>query len=485
VLPLEQDASGVSQVKNGADTQLPTEAQDRETIAIASAIAPIPTGMPNVPPAMPTVAKSNKWRRWLSRGVILGMTGVLSATLGGFIGMVMPLAGAAQQDQNFTLGDLWRKGFSYRITRPVNVLVMGVDLPLDLPEDLKPDDEKQLIFAGRSDAMLLVRIDPDRRNANILSIPRDTQVYLPEQGLSKVNYANVVGGSKLTAQVVSHSLNDVPVDRYIRVSTGAFRELVDLVGGVEVNVPVRMEYEDKTQKLKIDLQPGKQVLNGEQAEQFARFRNDSYGDIGRVQRQQQLIRALREKITSPAMITRLPQAIALFQKYIDTNLSMDELLALVNYGLGLDKDQFRMIMLPGRFSAPEEFEASYWVMDDLAMNQVMHDYFDLSMMETASFQHEQGDLRIAIQNASGNENVGAELLAYLQQQGFNNAYVIDDATEPEEKTQIIAQRGDLQSASTLGNLLELGQVVSASTGDLESDLTIRVGQDWLARKPRI
>jgi polyisoprenyl-teichoic acid--peptidoglycan teichoic acid transferase len=83
-------------------------------------------------------------------------------------------------------------------------------------------------------------------------------------------------------------------------------------------VPERMEYEDQTQQLKIDLYPGQQVLNGEQAEQFARFRNDENGDIGRVQRQQQVIRALREKLTDPRLIPRIPQAIQIFQDYIDT-----------------------------------------------------------------------------------------------------------------------------------------------------------------------
>ena len=90
----------------------------------------------------------------------------------------------------------------------------------------------------------------------------------------------------------------------------------------------------------IDLEPGWQTLNGDQAEQFARFRKDNYGDIGRVQRQQMLLKALRQRLLSPKVLPRLPQIIRVMQQYIDTNLSLEEMLALVGFGLDLDKDDF-------------------------------------------------------------------------------------------------------------------------------------------------
>jgi len=124
--------------------------------------------------------------------------------------------------------------------------------------------------------------------------------------------------------VVSNTLGDVTVDRYVRVTTDAFKELVDLVGGVEVYVPERMYHKDVTQKLEIDLQEGWQNLNGDQAEQFARFRNQQYGDIGRVQRQQILLKALQQKIFSPTILPSLPKAVQVLQQYIDTNLSVEE-----------------------------------------------------------------------------------------------------------------------------------------------------------------
>jgi len=288
----------------------------------------------------------------------------------------------------------------------------------------------------------------------------------------------VIGGAKTAAQTVSQNLNGITIDRYVRISTGAFRELVNLMGGVDVFVPIDMKYVDETQHLNIDLKVGWQTLNGEKAEQFARFRNDQYGDIGRVQRQQQMIRALREKLMNPAMLTRVPGAIQIFQRYIDTNLSSDELLALAGFGLSLKQDNFRMVMLPGRFSTPEEFQASYWIMDTDAMDQVMHEYFDLSSVAVMSHQNSGTDLRIAIQNASNKPELGSQMATYLQSKGFNNIYVVKDWPDQQAETQIIVQRGDLQSASALESMMGIGKVISASTGDLESDLTIRVGTDW-------
>jgi polyisoprenyl-teichoic acid--peptidoglycan teichoic acid transferase len=449
------------------------ESQQIHPVAPSEPGQPIVLELPSKPPLSTSVSGAAKW---LLRGLGIGLTAAASMTVGVTAALMVPLPAAiAPQDkgQPFTITDVLSKGLNYPITRPVNILVMGLDLPLDLPEGTDPH-----VFAGRSDTMMVVRLDPTNQSVNVLSIPRDTQVSLPEEGLLKVNQANVVGGAKTAAQVVSQNLNGVTIDRYIRISTGAFREMVDLMGGVDVFVPIDMQYVDETQRLNIDLKEGWQNLNGEKAEQFARFRNDQYGDIGRVQRQQQMIRALREKLMSPAMLTRVPQAIEIFKRYIDTNLSTDELLALAGFGLNMDKDNFRMVMLPGRFSAPEEFQASYWIMDTDAMGQVMHEYFDLSSIAQLSHQSSTTDLRIAIQNASDDPEAGSQMATYLQSKGFNNVYVVQDWPDPQTETQIIVQRGDLRSASALESIMGAGKVVSASTGDLESDLTVRIGTDW-------
>jgi LCP family protein required for cell wall assembly len=413
-------------------------------------------------------------------------TAGISTVLGAGLVLFAPWSSAEvpeQAQEEFSIVDLWRKGVRYPITRPVNILVMGIDHDLEEEETLiNPDSNANLarandLFSGRSDTILLVQLDPELKSVSVLSIPRDTQVEMLDFGVTKINHANSIGGPALAADVVSQTLNGITIDRYVRVNTEAFRKLVDLLGGVEINVPYEMRYVDQTQGLRIELQPGLQILNGDQAEQFARFRNDGYGDIGRVQRQQQLLRALRDRVTSATVIPKIPQAIQLVQSHIDTNLTVEEILALADFATELEQDDFRMVMLPGRFSGADEYLASYWILDPEGRDQVMQDYFHVG--DSVVAQRSLRNLRIAIQNASGEPQVAGQVADYLLAQGFSNVYIVQDSPSLQSQTQIIVQWGDLKGAARLEDILGGGQVIPASTGDLGSDLTIRVGEDWV------
>ena len=417
--------------------------------------------------------------RWFFWSAAFILTATVSAALGATLALVTPLSPfIAPLNQGLgSKGELWRQGFQYKLARPVNILVMGIDRVPDAPKN------SPQVFAGRSDTMLLLRLDPTDKSVRMLSIPRDTQVEIPGVGVEKINDANVEGGPALAARVVSRTLNDVPIDRYVRVTTEAFRELVDLVGGVEVFVPYPMKYVDVTQNLNIDLEQGWQTLNGDQAEQFARFRKDQYGDIGRVQRQQSLLKALRQRLVSPTVLPRLPEAIRVMQQYVDTNLSLEEMLALVGFGLKLETDDFKMVLLPGRFSAPNEYVASYWIMDPAGRDRVMREYFQQnSEWSSSDISSSVNHVRVAIQNATDDPELSYRVAKYLAEKDFHNVYIVKDWSDHLRQTQIIVQQGDLEAAATLKKVLGLGKVDASSTGDLDSELTIRLGEDWLDRK---
>ncbi|MEL6490522.1 MAG: LCP family protein [Cyanobacteria bacterium J06621_3] len=418
--------------------------------------------------------------------VLFGSTALTAAGLGAIAIITFPsMRQMSGESVAPPLTDLLLSGFRYQVSRPVNVLIMGLDEAYDI-EGAEPDD-----LVGRTDTMLLVRVDPDEGVVNVLSIPRDTRVDIPGYGVEKINQANFEGGAELAAETVRYNFNNVPIDRYVRVSTTAFTEIVDLVGGIEVLVPKAMQYEDKTQGLVIDLEPGLQNLNGDEAEQFARFRQDSYGDIGRVQRQQILLKALRKRMSNPVMLTKLPEILRVLQKRIDTNLSVEELLALAGFGLELDAKDMQMVMLPGRFSDPEEYSASYWLADRTASSDLMTTYFDAQsgeLVADTSFgvnyyeppsDYAVSGLKIAIQNATDDPYASSSMADYLREQGFYNVYVVRNWSDTNRKTAVIAQRGDIGSANAVRDTLSLGQVVSDSTGDIDSDITIRVGEDWL------
>ncbi len=254
------------------------------------------------------------------------------------------------------------QGMGYRLTKPYQILVLGIDREPKAPP-----------FHGRSDTMVLVRLDPQTGRMRGLSIPRDTQTWIAGYGTVKINAANVYGGSRLAAQTVRETLGNVRIDRVVRLDTEAFMTLVDAVGGVKVTVLKPMRYRDRTQNLDIDLQPGLQILNGRQAEGFARFRNDEEGDIGRIRRQQTLLRALKAKVQSVPW-WRWPDLLAAVQPHLDTDLTAAELTALLAFLL--EAQDIPLESLGGRPSTDYEFQASYWLTDEAAIQRAIAGKFE-------------------------------------------------------------------------------------------------------------
>ncbi len=420
----------------------------------------------------------------LLRGFIWGGCFTLTAFISGVMGVTIALKSPLPIDSE-TVNAITEKIsavnelglsslFVRKLEQPINILVMGIDRV--------PSAEvgSELAFSGRSDTMLVVRFQPLDHSLRILSIPRDSRIKLPSGAYAKINSANVRGGVDFTQEVIQDNLEGIVVDKYVRVTTDAFTELVDLIGGVEVYVPQEMKYTDKTQGLYIDLKQGKQVLNGDQAEQFARFRNDTLGDIGRVQRQQILLKAFQKKMQSPQAILKIPQALKLLQERIDTDLTQEEMLSLASFCLGLEKKDIRMVLLPGRASTPQEYRLSYWLISERGKNEVIKQYLEVeSDSSNSSLDSQKSPLRIriAIQNATPNPEVAKTVARFLVDQGFRNVYLSSDSMIPTKKTQIIVQKGDYNSAQMIQRILDLGELEASSTGDITSDITIRVGID--------
>jgi LCP family protein required for cell wall assembly len=432
----------------------------------------------------PDVPKMSAFKKGLLWGAAFSLTAIVSAVLGAIAALVTPLSlkeenifqkvafpGAISSLVKESQGG-WGGVLPPNLARPVNILVMGIDR---VPKARAGTAE---VFAGRSDTMLLVRFEPADNSVRMLSIPRDSRVRVLGVGSTKINEANVQGGPALAAQVIAQELDGVRIDRYVRITTDAFKEVIDLVGGVEVDVPEAMVYRDVTQKLEINLQPGWQILNGEQAEQFARFRNDKNGDIGRVQRQQILLKSLQKRLYSPLMLPKIPQALQIVQKHIDTNLSLEEMMALVQFGRGLEREKLQMVMLPGRFGGLREFadHRSYWVINREKSDRIMKEYFATGVRQEETLDNPY-NLRIAVQNGTDINGLAARMARYLRKQGYTNVYVIKEPAPSLKTTEIIVQKGDFQAAKTLQNSWGIGRVESSSTGDLPSDLTIRLGTD--------
>jgi len=373
------------------------------------------------------------------------------------------------------------------LTRPVNILVLGtIMLTSDLPDAQSKPKGKYLAevdnnLNGMSDAMLLIRFDPTTQKVAVLSIPRDSRVNIQGVGTTKINFANYAGGASLSAQTVSQVLGDIPIDRYIRFNVNGFGKLVDALGGIDIYVPKKLKYQDDSQHLYINLNAGQQKLNGSKAVQYMRYRHDDLGDIGRVQRQQAFFRAFIDQKLNPEFITKFPEILAIVKDNIDTNLSVEEVLALASYTSKVDRKSIQMHMAPGRFSNPGEFDnLSYWILDNRLLAKLMSQNFGLMKSADPSTDNNSQSLRVAIQDSMSQPEGTKKATTVLSRAGYAQVFAASDRwTKPIAKTQIIAQNGDRASAEKLRDALGIGEVLVESTGDIESDITVRVGKDWL------
>jgi LCP family protein required for cell wall assembly len=327
--------------------------------------------------------------------------------------------------------------------------------------------------------MLLLRFNPDTKKMIVLAIPRDTRIEIAGHGLKKINAANVYGGPSLTAQTVSNLLNGVGIDRYVRINILGMGKLIDALGGVTVYVPKDMKYQDESQHLYINLKAGKQHLNGNQALQLLRYRHDALGDIGRIQRQQMVLRALTEQALTPTTLTQLPEILNVIKEHLDTNLTVEELVALVGFGARTNHANMQMLMVPGRFSETREFDASYWVPNPAAIGKLMSKYFSNDLTGQIPVDKDPARLRIAIQDSTGDKNTNLRpLIGMLEKAGYRHIYVSKSWGEPLKMTHIVAQQGDSAGAESVRDSLGFGEVLVESTGNLDSDISVQVGKDW-------
>lgn len=259
----------------------------------------------------------------------------------------------------------------------LNVLLLGIDTREDDPETFN------------TDTIIVLSLEPTGRTAGMLSIPRDTLVEIPGVGRDKINsaYAHSVDpgrGAELSRRTVERFLG-IPIHAYAVIDFTAFRQTVDAVGGVLVDVrrPLRDEsYPTAGAGIeRIEFRPGPQVMDGEQALRFARSRHDS-NDFGRARRQQAVISALRARLGQVG-IFRLPGIVERIGPLVRTNFDPANVLPLARTVLGIDTADIRSdVLLPCGGGEPhcelaeEDGPSGYYLIpDDRKVRALVQDLF--------------------------------------------------------------------------------------------------------------
>ena len=179
-------------------------------------------------------------------------------------------------------------------------------------------------------------------------------------------------------EYVQNNFN-VKIDYYVLMNLDAFVQIVDLIGGVEIDVPDEMHYEDEYQDLYIDIKKGKQVLNGEKAEQFVRFRSGWVSaDAGRVDAQKLFLSAFVKQFKEKISVGMIDDIVNQVFKNITTNLSAADIVYYAKEALSLDVSKTKFVSIPNG-DARENVDSGQWyvILNRAATLDAINKYFNV------------------------------------------------------------------------------------------------------------
>ncbi len=240
----------------------------------------------------------------------------------------------------------------------VSILIIGVD----------SSDSRENQKSARSDTLMVATLNIKDKSVKLLSIPRDSYVYIPKVDYkTKINHAHAFGGARATIDTVEELL-DIPIDYYVKVNFEAFIEVVDAVDGIKVDVPFDFYEQDSKDKARaIHLRKGLQKLDGEEALALARTRKID-NDIERGKRQQQVVKAVMSKAVSMNSILKVDNIMEAVGKNMTTNMTFTEMKSFISYGtkgnLVIDP-----ITLEGEDYQPGD--TYYWKIDDDSLDETI------------------------------------------------------------------------------------------------------------------
>jgi LCP family protein required for cell wall assembly len=304
--------------------------------------------------------------------MVLGVFVVMAAAAGGYyLWIDAQVSGANRRVPQEVRDVLAQKPSTTLTTRPVASTSTTSAIPTTTTTTIESPFAMNVLILGSdrrsatskvnglSDTIILVHVDPDNDYLSLLSFPRDLRVEVAGHGTQKLNAAFSYGGAALAIQTIE-GLTGVDINQYLEVDFQAFRDMTDSLGGVYVEVDRRYYYKGPFYE-GIALQPGYQLLDGDDALDYVRFRHDSNMDFGRMERQQRFLSGLRQQAMGWDLAFQLPGLIGAFFDHVATTLETNDFIKLAWWVVGLDGDRIRQVSLIGKTATIAE--ASYVIAD--------------------------------------------------------------------------------------------------------------------------
>lgn len=361
------------------------------------------------------------------------------------------------------------------------------------------DKVQDFVVAGidddgyRTDLILFCRYNMADNSIDVLQIPRDTKVE-NERYDKKINSAYGSPEKEQTLFDEIESVIGIRPEKSVIVSFRAFREIIDAIGGVEVNVPIRMFYHDPVQNLTIDLYPGTQLLDGRRAEMFMRFRqNDdgtgyANGDIDRVAAQRKFYEAAANRLLSGGTILKAPKILGVIAENVKTDFTVGEIVKYLGEIPEFSMDNVKIHSLPGE-GGYDTNGVSYFFHDEEATKKLIDEEFAVSrggvsddykgafknrfikvkLVDATGLDSNQVDVLQAVSDALG--DYGFKVVATEKADRISDVSVLINHNEKRAATELQKAYETVQIAETIEEYV-------LDEEEKAADVTLKMGTDF-------
>lgn len=355
------------------------------------------------------------------------------------------------------------------------------------------------VNGGLTDFIMLGQYDPNTREIDLVSIPRDSNVGNSSVD-GKINSLYSSKGKKIEIiEAKVTEITGIDIDHYVLFDTKILRKIVDEIGGVTVDVPINMNYDDPYQNLHIHLNKGVQKLTGAQAEQFCRFRKNNNGtgypggDVERTKAQQQFIKSFINDLLKAGNISKLSNLINIVVEGTKTDVTFEVAKNYIDDVMALKTDRITTNTLPGNArmgQSPLGYQTSYYYLDMIAVKKMIEEMFYNQVPESGdevvdtitssvSTQKASGDaIRVELLNAGTTTKVVNDLVDKLKEENFYVVKIGNYETTKNETTRIVDYgTAEVDVLKTLKRVSKVTKTEEVS-GQSSVDYTVILGPSY-------
>jgi len=325
----------------------------------------------------------------------------------------------------------------------------------------------------RTDTIMVATYNKKTHEVGLVSIPRDTRVVISGRTKEeKINAANAHGGISMIVNTIEDVFH-IPIDYYVRVDYTALSAIVDILGGVEVNVKQNMHYDDNAGGLHIHFNKGVQTLDGDDAVNYLRYRGYQNADFGRQQAQQEFLRALLKTATKPSMLTKLPSIIMTLPDYVTTNMSASDML---DYAADITKVKIDEIVMT-RIAGDMDYVYGGWYF--FYEEEETYAIFNEVLRHLTPLAEGTEAPTVALINQTGVTGAAAYYRQMLESLGYTVVHSeMDETVDDLALTQVLDTSGTWKdTAQELTALFGAMEYKESDAGYEGADLTFYIGRN--------